>query len=273
MVSEERRKAKSSSGEAKPGRWPFWRRLRLSYEKTGPLGKVLCWITVVGLLGTMVGLIPYQCRDNRHVHIGALKPRDRSQHLSGPDFHGRVQMNQETGAVAVRMAEGAIVQPFGRYAPFSIRSEEEGILISAIIHSLDGRVVATIEDNNWVVNPNNYFRLNFDRSALEVMDQHDMPVLQVDYLDPGSVRIGGVLHFEEQETLELYPDFPSTPKSDNPRAVYSFRGVIMVMGKDGHTTVAQDTNPTSLRAAARKVGLARWFDYSDPKRLGVRRSD
>jgi hypothetical protein len=228
-------------------------------------------MTVIGLLLGIIGVIPLPWRDRADEQVGVLKPRGESLRPSIDDFHGGVQMNQGTGAITVRMEEGAIVQPFGRYAPLSMTSREGGILISAIVQSLDGRIVAKIQNNEWVLNPKNYFRRNFDKSALEVIDEYDTPVLQVDYIDPNSLRIGGILRLEERETSELYPDFPSTPKSDNPRAVYSFRGVIMVLGKHGFLTIARDSSPADLRAATVKVGLSPWFDYSRPKRLGLRK--
>ncbi len=64
---------------------------------------------------------------------------------------------------------------------------------------------------------------------------------------------------------------PLPPKDVNPRAVISFRGVILIVGKHGLTPAARDISPEELRA---KAGLIEpWFDYSKPKRLGVRRNE
>jgi len=203
--------------------------------------------------------------------VGTLKPKYTRTHRDSDENYTSVGVDQSSQVYTVQMSEGVIVQPLGRYAPFSIRrAKDGGLLISAIIHSLDGKVIAKIQNNNWVLNPNNYFRKNFDKSALEVIDEYDIPVLQVEYLDGNNIKMGGVFHLEEKETLEIYPDFPSTPKGINPRAVIGFRGVIIVMGKGGMITKDKNTKPQDLRIQTKDL-VELWFDYSKPKRLGIRK--
>lgn len=200
---------------------------------------------------------------------GTLRPKDSRQYTANNKVATSVGTNQTLQLFTVQMDEGVIVQPLGRYAPFSIKRDSNGLLISAIIHSLDGKVIAKIQNNEWVLNPNNYFRKNFDKSALEVIDEYDIPVLQVEYLDGNNIKMGGIFHLGEKETSEMYPDFPSTPKEINPRAVISFRGVIMIMGEDGYSLINRNTSPEELRIKARNIKP--WFDYSKPKRLGIRK--
>jgi len=201
--------------------------------------------------------------------VGILKPKYPRTSKSNGESNTSVGMDQSSQVFTVQMSEGVVVQPLGRYAPFSISRDNNGLLISAIVHSLDGKIIAKIQDNEWVLNPNNYFRKNFDRSALEVIDEYDIPVLQIEYLDESRIKIGGIFHLEEKETSEIYPDFPSTPKDINPRAVISFRGVIMIMGKDGYLTSSRNTSPEELRMKARSIKP--WFDYSKPQELGIRK--
>jgi len=201
--------------------------------------------------------------------VGRLKPKyPKSTEASG-ELYTSVGLDQRSQLYTIQMNEGVIVQPLGRYAPFSISKDKDGLLISAIIHSIDRKIIAKIQNNEWVLNPNNYFRKNFDRSALEVIDEYDIPVLQVEYIDENRIRIGGIFHLEEKEISEVYPDFPFTPKDTNPRAVMSFRGIIMIMGKGGYLPTGRDTSPEELREKSRIIEP--WFDYSKPSRLGIRK--
>jgi len=239
--------------------------------------KYLMMIAITGILFSYIaGLIPKPW-ENKNVivpeplskQIGTLKPKYPRINKSSGESYTSVGMDQSSQVFTFQMNEGVIVQPLGRYAPFSISKDKDGLLISAIVHSLDGKIIAKLENNDWVLNPNNYFRKNFDRSALEVIDEYDIPVLQVEYVDENRIRIGGIFHLEEKETSEVYPDFPFTPKDTNPLAVMSFRGVIMIMGKGGYLTTDSDTSPEELRDKSRIIEP--WFDYSKPAKLGIRK--
>ena len=57
-----------------------------------------------------------------------------------------------------------ILQPLGPNVPFSIKKTKEGIMISMIIFSLDGKIIARLINNNWKINPTNYFTINTGNS-------------------------------------------------------------------------------------------------------------
>lgn len=226
-------------------------------------------IIVLGVVFCLITAFYTFTKDPVSQQAGTLKPKFSRPYKTNNKVATSVGMDQMSQLFTVQMDEGVIVQPLGRYAPFSIKRVGDGLLVSAIIHSLDGKVIAEIRNNEWRLNPNNYFHKNFDKSALEVIDEYGIPILQVEYLDGNNIKIGGVLHLGEKETSEMYPDFPSTPKEINPRAVISFRGVIMIMGEHGYSSVSRNTSPDELRI---KAGLVKpWFDYSKPKRLGIRK--
>jgi hypothetical protein len=208
-------------------------------------------------------------KDPSSQQVGTLKPKYSRTYKDSDESYSGVGIDQNSQIFVVQMSNGVVFQPLGRYAPFSIRKKNDELLISVIIHSLDGKVIAKIIDNEWELNPNNYFRKNFDRSALEVIDEYDIPVLQVEYLDEKRIKIGGIFHLEEKEISEIYPDFPSTPREVNPRAIFSFRGVIMIIGEGGCSTYNPNITPQELHIKAR--GIKPWFDYSKPKRLGIRK--
>ena len=74
-----------------------------------------------------------------------------------------------------------------------------GLSVSAKIFSADGRIVADLEDNEFHVNPNNYFKVKRpDRSTLTVYDQQDRAVLRVRYLNPKAIRFSGIFHYPPQ---------------------------------------------------------------------------
>ena len=238
------------------------------------------YFLIVALTGVafsyFAGLIPKPWKEKVAVipdplsqHVGTLEPKYPQTNNDNASSYTSVGMDQGSQLYTIQMSEGAIVQPLGRYAPFSISKDSNGLLISAVVRSLDGRIVARIRDNEWVLNPNNYFRKNFDRSALEVIDEYDIPVLQIEYLSESHVKLGGVFYLEEKEISDIYPDFPTTPRDSNPRAVISLRGVIIIMGKDGYLTTSRNTSPMELRNKASNIET--WFDYSKPGKLGIRK--
>lgn len=247
--------------------------LAVAFGATSSNNKIVLIVVFMAIAAIFEIAIPFLIipakPDPSSQQVGTLKPKYPRTSKSSGESYTSVGMDQSSQVFTIQMSEGVIVQPLGRYAPFSISRDKNGLLISAIVHSLDGKIIAKIQDNEWVLNPNNYFRKNFDRSALEVIDEYDIPVLQVEYLDESRIKIGGIFHLEEKEISEIYPDFPSTPKDINPRAVISFRGVIMIMGKDGYLTSSRNTSPEELRMKARNIKP--WFDYSKRQKLGIRK--
>ena len=222
------------------------------------------------------GLIPKPWKDKvafipnpLSQQVGTLEPKYPLTNNDNAQSYTGVGLDLGSQLYTIQVSEGSILQPLGRYAPFSVSKDSNGLLISAVVRSLDGRIVAKIHDNEWVLNPNNYFRKNFDRYALEVIDEYDIPVLQIEYLSKSQVELGGIFYLEEKEVSEIYPDFPTTPKNINPRAVISLRGVILIMGKGGYLTTSRNTSPMELRNKAGNIET--WFDYSRPDKLGIRK--
>jgi hypothetical protein len=67
------------------------------------------------------------------------------------------------------------------------------IAISARVFSRDGRIVADIAQNEFHINPNNYFRKERPRpQTLRVFDQENRKVLDVDFLNPRAIRFSGI---------------------------------------------------------------------------------
>jgi hypothetical protein len=102
---------------------------------------------------------------------------------------------------------GMNLQPFSFIGDrnVTITLKNESILISADFRSLDGKIVAQITDNEWQINPNNYFDRNYDENGLEIIDQDGITKFQIDYTDLYNIRIGGSFI----SNGSLYAFFPS----------------------------------------------------------------
>src|SRR6266403_4636858 len=110
----------------------------------------------------------------------------------------------------IDMPTDVIIFPFGNTVPVWITKRSGIISVSGEFKSLDGKIRAELIDNQWTVNHNNYFRLNHDESACEVIDDYGVPWLQVERLTPASVRINGAFISEPPINSTTYPNFPGT---------------------------------------------------------------
>jgi len=214
--------------------------------------------------------------------MGAIKPR----HLTSPtNTSASITMRRgglyidetrraDQQAMQFDLADGDILQPFGPNVAFAVRKTKEGLLISAIVHSLDGRVVARIIDNEWLVYDKRYLTRNFDSSAVEIIDDYGVPVLQVEFLALDTIRIGGVFKGEKAPISETDSQFPSRRAGSGGSGLCLVQGGSkVVMGERGRImggkwpTTAVDRD--SLTTEAKKI-IVPWFDYSNPERLGIR---
>jgi len=110
------------------------------------------------------------------VHLGATRVSFRRE-----DFISGVSIN-------VLSTLGIV----DKRAEIKIKISNTGLVVSTQVRGLDGKVVAEIGNNNWLINPNNYFLRNYDNSAFEVIDQYETPVLQIELVDNSNIRIGGI---------------------------------------------------------------------------------
>ena len=95
------------------------------------------------------------------------------------------------------ISAGCPIQPFKfmKYPfeyPMWVKLTENNIFISMKAKSLDGKIIATIEDNEWKVNPNNFFDRNYDDTALEVIDAYGNLVLRVEMIDQNTIGLRGI---------------------------------------------------------------------------------
>ncbi len=93
------------------------------------------------------------------------------------------------------------VNPFDVFSvdyPIKIKLINRKLSISAEIKSWDGKIISEIKDNEWVINPNNYFKRNYDDTGLEIIDQYNCPVLQLEMVNQNTIRLTGVFYTNNQ---------------------------------------------------------------------------
>ena len=84
----------------------------------------------------------------------------------------------------------------------TVDKKGDQISVSARVFSRDGRIVAAIKDNEFFINPNNYFRRERpDRHTLVVFDQMNQKVLDVEYLNSRGVRFLGVFNHPNRRVV------------------------------------------------------------------------
>jgi hypothetical protein len=89
-----------------------------------------------------------------------------------------------------------------------IRRTPEGVSLSATVYREDGRWIAKIEDNEYKVNPNNYFQspIRQDKSTIAVRDQTGTEVLRASFLNETAFEILGVFMVPGSPPLQVTRD-------------------------------------------------------------------
>ncbi len=202
---------------------------------------------------------------------GALAPKDGG--IVTDDAGFGISFNQDSGIMEFHSPIGHELLPIGPNVPFWILKNRNGLLINAEVKSMDGKIMAELINNEWRVNPHNYFKLNFDKSGLEIIDDYNIPWLQIDYLTPSSVKIGGVFRGGENIDQQMFPNF--APSAAFGGSIWQVgAGGTCIIG-DGHMVIR---GGISVETESQKQAFANevrdliepWFDYTPSKGLGVR---
>jgi hypothetical protein len=107
------------------------------------------------------------------------------------------------------------------------RRTRNGLYFSEDIFRGDGRNVAKIRDNQWEVNPNNYFELTKDRHEIVVTDREGV-ALRCRYLNENAVQIEGRFKL---------PDFPPVVITTNQVFVGGKLQIPKIVGVDNYIDV------------------------------------
>lgn len=65
--------------------------------------------------------------------------------------------------------------------PLEVWIENNELKISAVVRDKSGKIMAILEANEWQVNPNNVLDRNFDKNAVEVINEKGEVILQADF--------------------------------------------------------------------------------------------
>lgn len=84
----------------------------------------------------------------------------------------------------------------------TLKNTPDGLSVFAKVFSDDSKIIADIENNEFNVNPNNYFKVKrLDKSSLIVYDQQDRAVLNVRFLNPKNIRVSGIFNAPNQKPI------------------------------------------------------------------------
>ncbi len=127
--------------------------------------------------------------------------------------------------------------------PMAIKIHDGRLLVTAWFNDRSGNMIAKIIDNEWKINPDNYFDRNFDNNGFEVVDQNKIPVLQVHIADGNKILIGGVFYYPETR---------------------------LVMPFDGQSDISK--KPARYDMKTLKEKMKPLFEYPSDKQIGKRAS-
>ena len=219
----------------------------------------ICLYTIAGISGVMIAIL----NRPKLEEIGSLKPKNKSYDKSYP-YEDRVAFYPPQTVKIGTLVEKAY--PLGNNIPFLVIREKNGLMISTKVTSQDGKIVAKMIKNVWQSNQGNYFRKFHDESAIEIIDHYGIPILQVEYIDYNTIKIGGVFRPEQFPVYETDIDFmQSRDAKEAGAAIYSVS--IQIIGKKGLSTSGafNEMKVEEFNTIAKKH-IEPWFDYSNPSK-------
>lgn len=129
--------------------------------------------------------------------IGVIAPADSNivtlpRYLTLLVGSNRVQIDKNL------LLNGKSVNPmivaFPSDFPLSMKLSDDGkLLVDCNFRDLSGKIVAEMINNEWEINPNNYFQRNYDAYGVEVIDQEGISILQIDFVNNNTIKLGGVI--------------------------------------------------------------------------------
>jgi len=88
-----------------------------------------------------------------------------------------------------------------------INKKGDRITISAKFFSRDNRIVGELKDNQFYINPNNYFRIERpDEHSLIVYDQENNRTIDVEFLNPSAIRLLGRFYLPDRPPIIIEED-------------------------------------------------------------------
>lgn len=218
-------------------------------------------ITLI-LIGTISGVIA-AFNISESEEIGSLKPTNK---VIDPEWTDKNEVRIVQQGEPVIKLGGAWVKPIyplGRNVALALINEIDGLTIYAKVTSLDGKIVAKIIRNKWQTNPNHYFRKFSNQSSLEIIDEYDIPILQIELVDYNTVKIGGIFRSEKSFVSDFDNDFPQYSNTVNVFLTGEFENTIQIVGEGGAFFNTNNMELQDIISKSREI-IKPWFDYSSP---------
>lgn len=144
---------------------------------------------------------------NVPVLSGMLEPANQKQpvlRITVPDGALVVEFG---GNLAYSTASSLVAVKFGGENLVSLIRRDGKIAVNARVYSADGRIVADIENNEFTVNPNNYFKIKHpDKSTLIIYNQLGEEAMNVVFVSPAYLILNGVFYKPGRGTIKATKD-------------------------------------------------------------------
>ena len=100
---------------------------------------------------------------------------------------------------------------YGYDYPIKIKVDRGKLFVTVWIIDNEGKMVAQIANNEWQVNPNNFYDRNFSNMALEIIDNTKTPILQIIIKSGNEIDIGGVFYYPGGRVAATSRSFITNP--------------------------------------------------------------
>ena len=156
-----------------------------------------CILVLFGLIGYWIRGIQVD-KELESLHGWLYPGSEVDPHTCGPTPDDTVTMYLGEVTSIVKWFPHTVLRVRGKDRITVNRRKDGAMAVSLDVFSLDGRIVASINENEIQINPNNYFMKKRTRNTLLVLDQQKRPILSVVYLNPKAFKVDAML---------FYPDF------------------------------------------------------------------
>jgi hypothetical protein len=191
----------------------LWKYLEPVNAILGPLG------FVIGLIGLAFAIYTSNSTNYVPVITGVITPSNEpniqsNSHCVIPANVAKLYLG--SNVFYWEHAQKSIAVLFYGQNLITINIKPEGLSINATIYREDGRLVAQITDNKFVINPNQYFQLRSrDQHELRVEGKDSTLLLYVRYLNEKTFLFEGILAVPGKRALTVTQNYISDDQNDH----------------------------------------------------------
>lgn len=112
-------------------------------------------------------------------YFGVLKPKSKILLSAEKNTFPKFEFGDSGAILVFAGKQGEPLIRIFKDSSITIVIEDEQVKASTIIRDRSGAIIAELMNNEWKVNPNNFFDRNYSKNALEVKDSSGDVVLQL----------------------------------------------------------------------------------------------